>query len=305
MENKLIKQSKFLFHRKHCDETKEKRTVAQKIAIGIAFALFLAYAITLLYPFLYIIINSFKNTAEFTTNFNGLPKSFTFSNYASAFSYRTPTSRYSIPEMFLVSVMLSVGGTVLTVLFSSMTAYVMAKYKFAGKEVIYTIVIISLIVPIVGTLPATLQLLRNVGIYNTPIAVLFLSSGGFGMNFLLLFSFFKGLPWSYAEAAYIDGASDFKIFVRIMLPLAKGPITAIAIITFIGMWNDYVNPALFLPKMPTLAVGLQQMIEDLTNKHEYPHIFSGVVIALIPVMAVYIGFSKIIMSNTSVGGLKG
>ena len=131
MENKLIKQSKFLFHRKHCDETKEKRTVAQKIAIGIAFALFLAYAITLLYPFLYIIINSFKNTAEFTTNFNGLPKSFTFSNYASAFSYRTPTSRYSIPEMFLVSVMLSVGGTVLTVLFSSLTAYVMAKYKFA------------------------------------------------------------------------------------------------------------------------------------------------------------------------------
>ena len=78
-----------------------------------------------------------------------------------------------------------------------------------------------------------------------------------------------------------------------------------AIITFIGMWNDYVNPALFLPKMPTLAVGLQQMIEDLRNKHEYPHIFSGVVIALIPVMAVYIGFSKIIMTNTSVGGLKG
>ena len=162
MENKLKKQSKFLFHRKHCDETKEKRTVAQKIAIGIAFALFLAYAITLLYPFLYIIINSFKNTAEFTTNFNGLPKSFTFSNYASAFSYRTPTSRYSIPEMFLVSVMLSVGGTVLTVLFSSMTAYVMAKYKFAGKEVIYTIVIISLIVPIVGTFLRTLLIIYAV-----------------------------------------------------------------------------------------------------------------------------------------------
>ena len=162
MENKLKKQSKFLFHRKHCGETKEKRTVAQKIAIGIAFALFLAYAITLLYPFLYIIINSFKNTAEFTTNFNGLPKSVTFSNYALAFSYRTPTSRYSIPEMFLVSVMLSVGGTVLTVLFSSMAAYIMAKYNFAGNEVIYTIVNIYLLVRIGGTLTTTFTFLRTV-----------------------------------------------------------------------------------------------------------------------------------------------
>ena len=287
------------------EDTREMRTPWQKVVIVVAFVIFLVYAVTLIFPFFYIVLNAFKGTAEFSSNFNGLPETWTFENFVFALQYRTPTTRYSILEMFLVSVMLSVGGTALTLLTSSMAAYIMAKFSFKGKEVIYSIVIFSLIVPIVGTLPATLQLLRSLGIYNTPVAVLFLNSGGFGMNFLLLYSFFKGLPWEYAEAAYIDGASDFQIFVRIMLPLAKGALSAIAIITLIGLWNDYTTPALFLPSMPSLAVGMQQIIEDLTGKHEYPLIFASVIIALIPVQTVYLCFSKTIMANTTVGGLKG
>ena len=290
IKTKVHKFKKMFGHRREDEnDSREMRTVPQRVAICIAFVAFLIYAVTLIYPFFYIVMNAFKRTSEFTSNFNGLPQTWTFEHFISAIRYRTPTTRFSILEMFLVSVMLSFGGTIF----------------FRGKEIIYSIVIFSLIVPIVGTLPATLQLLRTLGFYNTPVAVLFLSSGGFGMNFLLLYSFFKGLSWGYAEAAYIDGASDFQIFIRIMIPLAKGPLTAIAIITLIGLWNDYTNPALFLPSMPSLAVGMQQIIEDLTNKHEYPQIFASVIIALIPVLAIYIGFSKTIMVNTTVGGLKG
>jgi ABC-type glycerol-3-phosphate transport system permease component len=92
------------------------------------------------------------------------------------------------------------------------------------------------------SLPSQIQLMQALHLDGTVIGCIFLYSGGFGTNFLLLYSFFKNLSWTYVEAAKIDGASDFRIFLQIVLPMAKGPMVAVTILTFIGLWNDYLTP---------------------------------------------------------------
>jgi raffinose/stachyose/melibiose transport system permease protein/N-acetylglucosamine transport system permease protein len=286
-------------------ESKELRTPFQRIIMIVVFIIFLVYSITLIYPFIYIFLNSLKTTDDFFGNFNGLPIKWMFSNYSYALVNST-VKGYNILQMMGISILLTFGGTIATVFTSSISSYVMAKYNFKGKNVIYSVVIFSLIVPIVGTLPSMLILLRDyLGIYDTPIAIIFLYSGGFGMNFLLLYSSFKGISWEYAEAALVDGATDFQIFFKVMLPLAKGSLIAIGIITLIGLWNDYTNPALFLPSMPSLAVGMESLVKNLKNSSKYPQMFASAIIAMMPILIIFSFFSNTIMKNTSVGGLKG
>ena len=290
------------------------RSFVRGVFPGIAWAAVVVWCLIFLLLIFWAFINSLKSYINFYQDPLFFPKTgkgygWNFSNYVKAFSALKVmrNSQYiEAPQMLLNSLIYAGGSGVLSVITACLASYVLAKYSYLKwVRSLWAVVLITNYLPISSSLAANIKLLTDLGLYDSMIGIMLWQCGAFGYIFLIYYATWKSVSWSYAEAAYIDGASDFKIFVRIMLPLAKGPITAIAIITFIGMWNDYVNPALFLPKMPTLAVGLQQMIEDLRNKHEYPHIFSGVVIALIPVMAVYIGFSKIIMNNTSVGGLKG
>ena len=292
--------------RKQKWEQREKRSLPQKILFGVIFVIFAAYALTLIFPFFWILMNSFKTSYEFVVEGNSMyfPKVWAPENFINAFNvdYEGTT----LAGMFFMSLLLATVGTVITVFTSSCAAYVVAKYKFPGRSIIYGVVIFSLIVPIVGTLPAQLRMIRALQIFDTPIAPLFLYSGGFGFNFILLYSYFKSLSWGYAEAAYVDGASDFRVFWNIMLPLSRPALIAVGIIQFIGLWNDYLGPALFMPSIPTLAVGMETIYRITRNRpSNYSVMFASVVIAVLPVVLIFVIFSKTIMENTVVGGLKG
>jgi len=284
-----------------------KRHGGEKVLFAVMFVIFVLFAVSFIFPFLWVLMNSFKNNGEFFRgNFLGLPKDWTFSNYIEAFQFREQYSGFTIFQMLGMSVLIAGLGTIVTVFTSSSAAYVVAKYKFPGRSLIFAVVMFSLIVPIVGALPSQVQLMESLGLKDTVIGCIFLYSGGFGMNFLLLYSFFKNLSWSYVEAGYIDGASDVKIFFKIIIPLAKGPIIAITIIQLIGLWNDYITPSIYLPDMPTIAVGLNYMTTQLLETYSlYTVVFAAIVIALLPIIVVFCCFSKTIMENTTVGGLKG
>ena len=134
-----------------------------------------------------------------------------------------------------------------------------------------------------------------------------LYSGGFGFNFILLYGFFKSVSWSYAEAGFVDGASDAQVFLRIMLPQARPGIIAVAIIQGINVWNDYFNPYMFLQdksKM-TLAVGIYNLVQEQSYAADWPKLFAAMIIATVPVLIVYAIFSNTIIENTVAGGLKG
>lgn len=274
------------------------------IVMGILFALF---AVSFILPFLWVLMNSFKTTKGFASDSLCWPDPFRFENYKDAFLFsNAATGNFNFLQMLGMSVLVAGGGTLATVLTSSCAAWVVAKYRFPGRNVIFGVVIFSLIVPIVGALPSQIQLMRSLHLTDAVIGCIFLYSGGFGSNFLLLYSFFKNLSWTYVEAAKIDGASDFRIFVQIILPMAKGPMVAVTILTLIGLWNDYLTPSIYLPKKPTIAYGIYLMQSTMVDtKGQYPLFFATIVLTMIPIILVFVLFNKTIMENTSVGGLKG
>lgn len=283
-----------------------KRHKGEKALFIIMFVLFVLFAVSFIFPFLWVLMNSFKTKADFASDFMGLPESWKWKNFIDALTYKDrATKNFTVFQMMGMSVLIAGVGTVVTVFTSSAAAYVVAKYKFPGRNLIFSVVVFSLIVPIVGSLPSQIQLMDALHLSNTVIGCIFLYSGGFGMNFLLLYSFFKNLSWTYVEAARIDGASDFRIFFRIIVPMAKGPIIAISVIQLIGLWNDYLTPSIYLPNKPTIAVGLKLLQTTMEQQGNYTLLFATIILALVPIVVLFCCFSKTIMENTSVGGLKG
>lgn len=289
-----------------------KRHGGEKALFIVMFTIFAIFSFSFIFPFAWVLINAFKEQSQFVGqgDFMGFPQPWTFQNFIDAFSFSdTSTNGFTIFNMLGMSVIIAGVGTVVTVFTSSAAAYVVAKYTFPGRGIIFGVVVFALIVPIVGALPSQIQLMDNLGFTQTNvtrvIGCIFLYSGGFGMNFMLLYSFFKNLSWTYVEAAKIDGASDFTIFFRIIIPMAKGPIIAITIIQLIGLWNDYLTPSIYLPDWPTIAVGMYVLSNYMMPKALYTMMFATIILALLPIIIVFIAFSKTIMENTSVGGLKG
>lgn len=273
-----------------------KRTRVESIVIWSAFTLFVIYAITLLYPFLYIFLNSFRSNWEITSvGRMALPKQFDWKFYDQVMN------EYPFHEYFFNSITLTLGQTLLGMLMTCMTSYTLAKYKFRGNEFIYTFVIVAGMIPTLGALPATYKLMSNTKLIDTYVGMLVMTCGGFGGYFLYLHSFFKAIPWSYAESAMLDGASDFRIFVQIMLPMVKNGIVAFTIIQFLSNWNEFWTPYMFYESHPTIAVGLNILDkENVTAKK-----FAGILIATVPVIFAYIIFQRKIMENSIGGGLKG
>ena len=162
-----------------------------------------------------------------------------------------------------------------------------------------------MVVPIVGTLPAQVKFMEFLHLEDSVIGVLFLYSGEFGFNFILLHSSFESVSWTYAEAAQMDGASHFSIFFKVMIPMCRGPIISCCILQAITLWNDYSTPFLFMNSHKTLAVGLQAIQSELELGGEYPLIFAAMIISILPVLILYCAFQKKIIENTVAGGLKG
>ena len=283
-----------------------RRKGATRVLFIFMFIILALFVVSFIFPFAWILMNAFKPTSEFGIDMMGWPKHIVLDNFINAFTFKDATTKNkTIIEMLGMTVLIAGVGTLVTVFTSTSAAYVVAKYKFFGRGIIFSVVIFSLIVPIVGSLPSQMQMMKNVlHLDGTVIGCIFIYSGGFGSNFLLLYSFFKNLSWTYVEAAKVDGANDFVIFFRIIIPMAKGPIIAISIIQLIGLWNDYQTPAIYLPKYPTLAVGLQFLFEKMQTQ-SYPMMFATIIIAILPILILFTAFSKTIMENTSVGGLKG
>lgn len=200
-----------------------------------------------------------------------------------------------------------VGGwrCILGVAVSAMTAYAVARYKFVLGPVIYWVAVISMMIPIMSNLTALFKLSAAMSIYNTPFMLL-TQMGGMGFNFVVLYSFFKGISGEYAEAAFIDGAGHFRVFLTIYAPLAVPSMIALGLTTFIGLWGDPQFPLLFMPEYPTLASGLytyQTAIDRVPGMT--PILYACLLITTIPVLALFVIFRDKFMDMQLSGGIKG
>ena len=280
-----------------------KNSRAEKIALWITFVVFALYAISLLYPVFWLIMNALKSTKEFRSNLFGFPKTWYWGNFSEAFSLTV--GRTKILGMLVNSIILVVGCTLVSVFVPAITGYVVAKFEFPGRKLLYGVAISSMLIPAVGTLTATYQLMVDLRLYNTYIGIIIMASGGFGFNFVMVYGFFKSISKTYAEAAMLDGAGEYKIFFKVMLPQVKPSLIAIGIIAAINYWNDYFTPYMYLRQHPTIAVGLQKIVKKVESKNTWPQLFAIMLISILPPVAIFIAFQKTIMENTVAGGLKG
>lgn len=294
----------------------KKRSPRENVLFGIVFAIFVIYALSLVFPFLYMMMNSFKDSYVYLEeSFGGgnhlsFPSEWVFANYSEALlemsMKNTRGDTVGFPLMFLNSIWYSVLCTASGVFASALTSYCIAKYKFKLRGILYGIAIFSMTIPIVGNTGSFFKLINQLGLYNTPLYPIVTAFGGFGFNFLVLYGFFRSLPWSYAEATFIDGGGHATVFFRIMLPQAWPAMLTLCIMAFIGAWNDYMTMILYMPDYPTLASGLY-VIESSIKRSDagsYPVYYAALLIACLPIIAIFAGFSDIIMSNFTIGGLK-
>lgn len=286
-----------------------RRSGGERVVFIVAFIILAVYSVSLLLPLLWMLMNSFKDGTEYAMDVVAattlrFPEAWKFSNYANVFAEIT-YNNVNFFGMLGDSIYFIVVGSGLELFFTTAVSYVISKYKFKGRNFIYSVAIFAMTMPIIGNMASGIKLRAAFGIYDNLLAVFFTAgAGAFGFNFLMLYAFFKSVPWSYAEAVFIDGGNHFTVFFRIMLPLAMPMVTTLFILSAIAGWNDYTTPMLYFPSFPNVAMGLYMVSQTLT-RGDMSTYYAALVITTVPVVALFAGFSDKIMKNYSIGGLKG
>lgn len=267
----------------------------KKILLHI-FLIFIA-VITLI-PFVWMISASFMldgHASVFPPRF--IPDQFTFIQYQRLFE------RLSIARNFFNSLVLSILVTLVSLTFNSMAGYAFAKYKFKGKDKLFNLLLSSMIIPAQVTMLPLFLMLKSMGFINTYMAIIIPGLANiFGI--FLIRQYCLSIPDSLIEAARIDGASDFLIYRKIILPLLTPVLATLAIFTFLGTWNDFLWPLIVMTddSMYTLPVALANLMLEHTKDPEL--MMAGSVVTILPVIIVFLALQKYYMKGIMMGSVK-
>ena len=275
-------------------------------------AVLILYVISLCIPMIWGFVTSFKGNLDYLENPLWLPQKWFPQNIMTAirnFKVTVNTGgmmrEVGIAEMLLNSVLYAGGGAFLSAFTCSIVAYATARFDFKFSKVIYAIVLITMTLPIVGNLPSELQLLRSLGLYDHIWGLWICKANFLGLYYLVFYAQFKAMPKEFAEAAYMDGASNLQVLFRISMPLIHGTFLTVTLIKFIEFWNDYTVTLTYMPTHPTLAYGLYAY--SFTTSPEIsstPMRLSGCLILIVPILLVFLIFHKRLLGNISMGGIK-
>lgn len=257
-------------------------------------------------PLLWAIISAFKTNGEFRTEPLALPTSLQWDNFVRAWT------EANIGQFFVNSVIVVSMSLTMTMAFSAMAAYVLARYDFVGNRLIYYIFLGGLMFPVFLALVPLFFVVNNTsaipGLGLNSYVSLALVYTAFSMPFTVFFltAFFRTLPTAVEEAAIIDGCSHFTLFWRVMVPMAKPGLISLALFNFLGHWNQYVLPLVIMQDndKKVLAQGLAQLVRSTGFRADQVALFAGTVIALLPVLIVYILFQKKVQAGLTAGLLK-
>ena len=197
-------------------------------------------------------------------------------------------------------------GSLIAAMVPAVVAYTCVKYKFRFSKILYAVVLFVYIVPVVGNYPSSITVLRNLRLYDTFGGNYIQKFSFTGMYFFVYWAFYESLSDTYSEAAEMDGASQFRILISIILPLSIKIISSVWLILFVQQWNDYQTPMLYLPTKPTLAYGVYYMtqINHSGKLTQTPTKIAGCMLLALPILAVFIFLKDKLMGNVSMGGVK-
>ncbi len=275
--------------------------------------LLLVYVLSMVALFYWGFLTSFKDGMRDLTDFAqnrgfGFPKIWDSDNYVDVFgTIRMPAEpgrTVGFATILGNSFLYAIGCAFFKTLVPCLTAYACARFNFKTSKIVYTIILITMIVPIVGSLPSELKVAYALGLHNHIWGLWIMAANMQGLYFFVMYSAFKAMPLGYSEAAKIDGASNAQILARIALPLIKNLFLTILLINFVEYWNNYQSPKVYLPYYPTLGYTLfaKSIGNDLK---EVGQVIALAFIVAAPVLALFLVFQDRLMGNLTMGGLKG
>jgi len=272
---------------------------------GFAHIALVLWALATAGPLIWVILASFKNNTEiFLGQPFALPQHFSFETYANAWS-QAHVGRYFLNSVFVVA--LSTAGTML---FGSMAAYVLARYRFFGNRFIYYMFVSGLAFPTFMALVPLFFILKGFGLINT-FTGLILVYIAYSLPFTVFFlaAFFKTLPMEIEEAATVDGASHTRKFFQIMVPMARSGLVSITIFNIVGQWNQYLLPVAIMQGAGAdskwvLTQGIASISVSAGYHAEWSTLFAALTLAILPMIVVYAIFQRQIQSGLTAGAVK-
>jgi N-acetylglucosamine transport system permease protein len=278
--------------------------VKARIANVFSHAVLISWAVLTAYPLIWAITSSFKDDEEILTDPWGLPSALRWHNWVRAWQTA------HIGQYFLNSVLVVALSLVITMLFGSMAAYVLARYTFRGSRVVYYLFVGGMMFPVFLALVPLFFVVRNLGLLGT-LPGLSIVYAAYSLPFTVFFltAFFRTLPTSVGEAALIDGVSHFGLFFRVMLPMARPGLVSVGIFNFLFHWNQYVLPIVLMQGEGAehrwvLSQGLTALAINEGYGGDYSGLFAGVTIALLPVLFAYVIFQRQVQSGLTAGQLR-
>jgi len=259
-----------------------------------------AVSFIIVVPLLWMFLTSFKTDFDaISSPANPIPNPFTIDAYVTLAGGSQP-----ILTWFLNSMIAATAQTLIILVTASAAAYALARLEFVGKRIVFGVIIATLLVPGVIFLIPNYLIVQNFGWLDTLWAVILPgSAGAFGVFFLR--QFFISLPAEIEEAARVDGAGDLRIFVQIVLPLARPALATLAVLSFLGNWNDFIWPiyVLLSPENLTLQPGLS-VLQGTYSTH-FGIVMAGAVIASVPVLILFTLAQRQIVESVANSGIKG
>ncbi len=249
-------------------------------------------------PFVWMFLGSFKTYIEITSSKALLPVSWTLDNYIQI------TQRIGFARAFLNTTMVAVSITFATLLTSSLAGYVFAKYRFWGRERLFTLLLSTMMVPFAVVLVPLYVTVANLALADKLIGIIITSlCSTFGI--FLMRQFMETIPNDLIDAGRIDGAGEWWIFSRVVLPLAKAPLSALAVFTFLGTWDSFLWPLVVLtsPENQTLPLVLAGLRNLYWSRYEL--YAAGSMLTVLPVMLLYAIASKQFVRGIAMTGIKG
>lgn len=271
-----------------------------KIGTVIVYLLLILWAITTIFPFLWVFNNSFKPSTEVIRSSFSLPQEFTWMNYTNAFSKQNILNAYK--NSLLISGTVTIG----VMLFASMMAFGLTRYRFKGKNIVQMLISASLMFPVFSTIIPVFRMMSEWGLLNNNLAVILPQiAGNLSFATIVMMGFLGSIPLEMEEAAYMEGANVFQVFGKIIVPLCKASLSTVAIFSFLWSYND-----LFVQKImirDRTKYPISSLLEEISSKYgtDFGLMAAAVTLIVVPVLIVYIFLQKNIIKGLTAGAVKG
>ena len=281
----------------------------------ISIVILIALAFLFLFPLYWIVTGSLKTQQSINAATpDWWPKEFTLRNYQTLFSKRT-APLFQLGELqgpiipgairwLLNTVFMAVMAMLLTCLTAAMAGYSLAKKRFTGRYLLFSLIVAAMALPKQVILIPLIREMSSLGLYDTIWAVI-LPTVGWPFGVFLMKQFAEGIPGEMLEAARIDGASELKTFTTVVYPMIKPGVGALAIFTFINSWNDYFLQLIMLTSSNNLTISLGIATMQAENSTDYGLIMAGASLAAVPIILVFLVFQKYFTKGITMGAVKG